>query len=57
MGNMKEIDHAEDLFVSGRIISERILGKFGGNVWTRCIWLRIWTSEHGNEPSGSIKRG
>jgi hypothetical protein len=23
--------------------------------WTGFIWLRIETSEHGNEPSGSIK--
>jgi hypothetical protein len=26
-------------------------------VWIGCIWLRIGTSEHGNEPSGSIKGG
>jgi len=24
-------------------------------VWIGCIWLKIWTSEHGNETSGSIK--
>jgi hypothetical protein len=23
---------------------ERILGKYGGKVWTECIWLRIGTS-------------
>jgi hypothetical protein len=26
-------------------------------VWTACIWLRKGTSEHDNEPSGSIKSG
>jgi hypothetical protein len=30
----------EDL---GGIILEWILGKQGGNVWTGCIWLRIWS--------------
>jgi hypothetical protein len=20
------------------------LGKYGGKMWTGCIWLRIWTS-------------
>jgi hypothetical protein len=24
-------------------------------VWIGLIWLRIGTSEHGNEPSGSVK--
>jgi hypothetical protein len=26
-----------------------------GMDWIGLIWLRIWTSEHCNEPSGSIK--
>jgi hypothetical protein len=25
-------------------------------VWTGLIWFRIWTSEYGNEPSGSVTR-
>jgi hypothetical protein len=36
------------------------LTKIGWVVWTGSIWLRIGTvegsCEHGNEPSGSIKR-
>jgi len=45
----------------GKITLEWILGKQGGKAWIRFIWFRIGTSgrpcEHGNEPSGSIKRG
>jgi hypothetical protein len=33
----------EDLGVDERI-PERLLGKYGGKVWTGCIWLRIGTS-------------
>jgi hypothetical protein len=46
---------------TGKIILEWILGKWGGRVWTRFIWIRIRISvtpfEHGNEPSGSINSG
>jgi hypothetical protein len=41
---MKGRDHSEDLCVDERIILEWILGKYGGKVWTRYIWLRIGTS-------------
>jgi hypothetical protein len=44
VGNMKGRDHLEYVGVDGRIILEWILGKYGGKVWTRCIWLGIWTS-------------
>jgi hypothetical protein len=47
----------EDLGVSGIIILERILGKYGGKVWSGFIWLGIGTREHGNKLSGSIKGG
>jgi len=30
----------EDLGVDGRIISEQILEKYGGKVWTRFLWCR-----------------
>jgi hypothetical protein len=43
-GNLKGRDHSEDLGVDERIILEWILGKYGGRVWTECIWLRIETS-------------
>jgi hypothetical protein len=46
---------SEDANVDGRIILEWILVKLGGKVWTGCIWLWIRTSEHCNQPSGSIK--
>jgi hypothetical protein len=42
--NMKGRDYAEDLGADGKIISELILEKCGGKVWTECIWLRIGTS-------------
>jgi hypothetical protein len=32
-----------------------ILKRQDGVVWTGLIWLRIGTSEHGTETSGSIK--
>jgi hypothetical protein len=34
----------ENIGLEGKIILERILGKYGGKVWTGCIWLRIGNS-------------
>jgi hypothetical protein len=34
----------EDLGVDGMIILEYVFGKWGGNLWTGFIWLRIGTS-------------
>jgi len=43
---LKGRDHLEDLdVVDRRIISECILGKESGIVWTGFIWLRIGTSD------------
>jgi hypothetical protein len=55
-------DHLEDLGVDRKTTLERILGKYGGKVWTGCIWLMIGTtgggsSEYSNEPLGCIKCG
>jgi hypothetical protein len=36
--------HSEDLGVDGRIILEWILEKWGGKMWTECIWLRMGSS-------------
>jgi len=44
MENLKGRDHSENLDVGGRIILEWILGKYGGRVWTGCIWFRIGIS-------------
>jgi len=41
--NLKGRGHAEELGVNGRIISECILGKWVGKVWTGFIWLRVGT--------------
>jgi hypothetical protein len=41
---LKVSDYSEDLGVEGRIILERILGKWGGKMWTEYIWLMIGTS-------------
>jgi hypothetical protein len=41
---MSVTDHLEDQDVDGRIISEWILGKWDGKLWTGFIWLRLKTS-------------
>jgi hypothetical protein len=43
VGKLKETDHLEDQGVDGRIILEWILGKYGGRLWTGCMWLRTRT--------------
>jgi hypothetical protein len=44
LDNLKGRVHAEDPGVEGKIILERILGKYIGELWTEFIWLRIGTS-------------
>jgi hypothetical protein len=59
--NLKGRDHSEDLGVDGRILLE----VFMEMVWEVVDWLHMTQSrgpvagcfEHGNEPSGCIKRG
>jgi hypothetical protein len=41
--NLKVRDYLEDLDVEKRIILEWILRKYGGMVWTSCIWFKIGT--------------
>jgi hypothetical protein len=41
---MKGRDHPENLGVDRKIILEWILVKFGEELWTGFIWLRIETS-------------
>jgi hypothetical protein len=41
--NLKGRDHLEDLAVGRKIILYRILGKYGGRVWTGFILLRVGT--------------
>jgi hypothetical protein len=54
-------DYSEDLGIDGRIISECVLRKWGGKVWTEFICFGkgpvAGSCEHGNEPSSSIKGG
>jgi hypothetical protein len=38
------IDHSEDLDGDRKMVLECILGKYGGKVWTGCIWLKTETS-------------
>jgi hypothetical protein len=48
-------DHWEDQGVGGWTILKWFLERLDGMVWIGLIWLRIGTSEQGNELSGSIK--
>jgi hypothetical protein len=61
LGNLKGRDHSEYLGLDVKIILKCILGKYGGGLWTGCIWLRIGTNEvpfeHGNKPLDSINAG
>jgi hypothetical protein len=41
---LKRKDHVEDLGFTSDHNIEWMLGKYGGKVWTGCIWLRIGTS-------------
>jgi len=41
--NLKRRDHLEDVSIDGKIISEWLLGKQGGKVWTGFNWLKIGT--------------
>jgi hypothetical protein len=54
---MKERALTEDLSLDGKVILYWILGKYGGKVWTGCIWIRTMTSGGSFEPLGSIKDG
>jgi hypothetical protein len=44
LGEPEEMRPLEDLGLDVEIMFW-ILGKSGGKVWTRCIWLRIGTSD------------
>jgi hypothetical protein len=42
--NPMVLNHSQDLGVSGEIVLEYILEKWGWEVWTGLVWLRIGTS-------------
>jgi hypothetical protein len=44
VGKPERKNHSKCLGVEGKTILERILGKYGGKLWSGCIWLRIGTS-------------
>jgi hypothetical protein len=44
VGKPERGDRLEDLSLDGKIILERILEKYGVNLWNGCIWLRTGTS-------------
>jgi hypothetical protein len=52
--NLDGRDYSEDLGVDGKVILQRVLRKYGRNVWTGFTWLKIGTS---GGPSSSIKGG
>jgi hypothetical protein len=41
---MKGGDHMEDIGVDERIILQWMLERWGGEVWTGCIWLTVGTN-------------
>jgi len=60
---MKGRDHSEDLYVAERLILQRILEKYGGELYRRMNSSgsgqrpAAGSCEHRNESSGSIKSG
>jgi hypothetical protein len=48
----KRRNHSKDLDVDGWIITEQIIKKQGGKLWTGFVWLRIGTS---GEPSRTLQ--
>jgi hypothetical protein len=60
LGNSKGKDHWEDLVVGGRITLSWTLGREGSMGLTGFGCLKVGSSggfcEHGNEPSGSVKK-
>jgi len=44
LGNLKGRGHLEDLGADGKVILDWILGMYGEEVWTGCIWLSIRTA-------------
>jgi hypothetical protein len=45
LGNLNGEDHLGDSGIDGKILLEWISGKYGGRVWTGCIWLWIQTND------------
>jgi hypothetical protein len=45
VGNLKVRYHFEDLGIDGKLISEWVLGKQVGRLWTGFIWLTTGTSD------------
>jgi len=43
-GKLNRRDYTENLGIDDRMILESIVGKYGENLWTGFIWLRISTS-------------
>jgi len=43
-GDLKGGYHLEDVSLDERIILEWVLEKYGGEMWTGFMWVRIWTS-------------
>jgi hypothetical protein len=42
--NLKGAAQSKGLGIDGKMTLEWIFGKYGGKVWTGCIWFRIGTS-------------
>jgi hypothetical protein len=42
--NLKVRDHSEYIGIDWKTTLELILGRYGGKVWTGCIWFRIGAS-------------
>ena len=40
VGNLKELNHLDDVRVDGRMILKRILKEYDDRAWTGLIWLR-----------------
>jgi hypothetical protein len=52
---LKGRGQAEELDIDWRVLLKGVLKKYSPILWSRFVWFRRGSCEHGNEPTCSIK--